>query len=312
MTLPRQVFPDRFYQITRRTMQKQYLLHPDDETRETFRFCLQRAAERHRIDVMGYCSMSNHYHAVIYDRFGNYPAFLELFHVLLARSINALRGRTDCFWSSSQTSVQWLPDVATIVDKLVYTFTNPVKHCVVERIEQWTGANGYGSFMSGTPARVNRPKFFFKKGKAASQPPQVVLTMVIPAVLGNPDAFRSRVQRAIDLRLIELAQERRDEGKRIIGLSHVIDRGWRYIPEDKPLTRADRIKVSPTYASKDPEVRRAVSELRNAFLDNYRTARRAWLAQEPYKFPLGTYWLARHARVRVIEPIFNFDDADEA
>jgi hypothetical protein len=39
------------------------------------------------------CAMSNHYHAVIYDRAGRYPEFIEHFHKLLARSQNALRGR---------------------------------------------------------------------------------------------------------------------------------------------------------------------------------------------------------------------------
>lgn len=304
--------PARFYLITRRTLRKQYLLHPDDKTRETFRFCIARAAEKHRIDVVGYCSMSNHYHAVIFDRYGNYPAFLELFHVLLARSMNALRRRTDCFWSSSQTSVVWLPDIATVVDKLVYTFTNPIKHRVVEHIDQWPGANGYESFVTGAIVEVNRPTAFFKRGHAATQPKQLVLEMVIPPELGDPDEFRARVQRAIELRLIELAQERQQEGKSITGLRRVLARGWQYIPKDKPLTRAQRMEVSPTFASKDPEVRAAVLQIRNDFLDRYYEARANWLAQEAYRFPMGTYWLARRARVRVNEPIFLFEDRDEA
>jgi hypothetical protein len=37
--------------------------------------------------------MSNHYHAVIFDRNGRYPELVEHFHTLFARSQNALRGR---------------------------------------------------------------------------------------------------------------------------------------------------------------------------------------------------------------------------
>ena len=46
--------------------------------------------------------MSNHYHALIYDRAGRYPEFIEHFHKL--RSPNALRGSWENFWSSEQST----------------------------------------------------------------------------------------------------------------------------------------------------------------------------------------------------------------
>ena len=86
--LPRQVLPRQFYLITRRCTQRDFLLRPDAATNNAFLYCLIAAALRCEIEVLLPCAMSNHYHAVIYDRVGRYPEFLEHFHKLVARSQN--------------------------------------------------------------------------------------------------------------------------------------------------------------------------------------------------------------------------------
>jgi hypothetical protein len=83
--------------------------------------------------------MSNHYHAVIYDRAGRYPKFIEHVHKLVARSQNALRGRWENMWSSEQTCVVKLVGREAVMDKLVYTATNPVADHLVERVHHWPG-----------------------------------------------------------------------------------------------------------------------------------------------------------------------------
>jgi putative transposase len=90
---PRQVLPNQFYLITRRCTQRQFLLRPDASTNNAFTYCLIEAAQRYGVDVVLPCVLSNHYHAVIFDRSGRYPAFIEHFHKMFARSQNALRGR---------------------------------------------------------------------------------------------------------------------------------------------------------------------------------------------------------------------------
>jgi putative transposase len=69
--------------ITRRCTQRQFLLRPDPETNNAFTYCLAEAAQRYEISVLLPCAMSNHYHTVIFDRWGNYPEFVERFHKLL-------------------------------------------------------------------------------------------------------------------------------------------------------------------------------------------------------------------------------------
>ena len=76
------------------------------------------AAQRCQIDVLLPCAMSNHYHAVIFDRWGRYPEFMEHFHKIFAHSQNALRGRWENFGSSEQACVVQLVDLQDVIDKL--------------------------------------------------------------------------------------------------------------------------------------------------------------------------------------------------
>jgi putative transposase len=101
--------------------------------------------------------MSNHYHAVIYDRAGRYPEFIEHVHKLVARSQNALRGRWENLWSCEQTCVVKLVGREAVMDKLVYTATNPVADHLVERAHQWPGVNGLAALLSGRALRATRP-----------------------------------------------------------------------------------------------------------------------------------------------------------
>ena len=71
-------------------------------------------------------------------------SFLEQFHKLLARSQNALRGRWENMWSSEQTCVVKLMDREAVIDKLVYTATNPVADHLVDRVHCQPGVNGLG------------------------------------------------------------------------------------------------------------------------------------------------------------------------
>jgi putative transposase len=156
------VLPRQFYLITRRCTQRQFLLRPDPATNNAFLYCLIDAARRCEIDVLLPRAMSNHYHVVIYDRAGRYPEFIEHFHKLVARSQNALRGRWANFWSSEQTCVVKLIDREAVLDKLVYTATNPVLDHLVERVYQWPGVNGLPALLSGRTLRATRPLHFFR------------------------------------------------------------------------------------------------------------------------------------------------------
>src|SRR5690606_21167205 len=133
MSRPREVLPGRSYLISRRCSQRLFLMRPDAETNQAYVYCLAEAARRFEVDVLFTVAMSNHHHTGIYDRHGNYPAFLEYFHKLFAKCQNVLRGRWENFWSNEQTSVVRLVSSEDVLKKLTYAVCNPVQAGLVER-----------------------------------------------------------------------------------------------------------------------------------------------------------------------------------
>jgi hypothetical protein len=119
MSLPRPVYPGTTSMVTRRCTQRQYLLRPDRETNNAVIYCLAVAAQRCNIDVILFTQMSNHIHHALYDRLGNAPAFYEHFHKLLAKCMNALRGRWENFFASEQVCVVRMDTREELIRRLV-------------------------------------------------------------------------------------------------------------------------------------------------------------------------------------------------
>jgi hypothetical protein len=61
MTLPRQVVAGRDYMITRRCSERRFFLRPDDETNNTFIYCLALAVQRAKVELNFALAMANHY-----------------------------------------------------------------------------------------------------------------------------------------------------------------------------------------------------------------------------------------------------------
>jgi len=148
--------------ITRRCTQRLLLMRPDAKTNQAFVYCLALAAERYEIDVLFTVAMSNHHHTGIYDRHGNYPAFLEYFHKLFAKCQNSLRGRWENFWSSEQTSVVQLVDPEDILEKIAYALCNPVESGLVDKAKQWPGVSSFSATVEGKSLAAKRPEHFFR------------------------------------------------------------------------------------------------------------------------------------------------------
>ena len=293
--LPRPVLPRRFYLVTRRCAQRQFLLRPAAATNNAFLSCLIAAALRSEIDVLLPCAMSNHYHAVIYDRAGRYPEFIEHFHKLLARSQNVLRGRWENLWSCEQTCVVNLVDRDAVIDKLVYTASNPVADHLVDRVHHWPGVNGLAAPLAARPPRATRPLHFFRPD--GNMPDALELPLTLPAELGPAAAVCSELRDRV--RTVELgrAAERARTGRRVLGRRAVLAQSW---CED-PVTVEPRRNLRPHIATRS-QWPRIEALLRNrAFVTDYARARAQWRNGLPAVFPAGTYGLRRFASVPVLE-----------
>jgi REP element-mobilizing transposase RayT len=293
--LPRQVLPRQFYLITRRCTQRQFLLRPDGATNHAFLYCLIDAAVRCDVELLLPCAMSNHYHVVIHDRAGRYPEFIEHFHKLLARSQNALRGRWENFWASEQTCVVKLVGREAVLDKLVYTATNPVLDHLVERVHHWPGVNGFSALVTGRPLRATRPLHFFRPD--GSMPDAVELALTIPPELGTAGAVISELRDRVHAVEIERAAERLRTGGRVHGRRRVLAQSWR----DRPASDEPRRNLRPGVATPSKWARIEALLRNRALVAEYADARARWQQGAAGVFPLGTYWLQRFASVSILE-----------
>jgi REP element-mobilizing transposase RayT len=292
---PRQVLPNQFYLITRRCTQRQFLLRPDAATNNAFTYCLIEAAQRYGVDVVLPCALSNHYHAVIFDRSGRYPAFIEHFHKMFARSQNALRGRWENLWSSEQACVVRLVGREDVVNKLVYTAANPVQDHLVDRVHHWPGVNGLGALLAGRPLRATRPLHFFRPD--GSMPETVEMPLSIPPELGPAADVLAELRERVRVVEDERAAERQRTGGRVCGRRAVLAQSWR----GQPTSREPRRNLRPRVAAQNKWARIEALLRNRAFVEAYTTARAAWRDGIPVVFPPGTYWLCRFAQVAVAE-----------
>lgn len=283
---------EQFYLITRRCTQRQFLLRPDDATNNAFMYCLAVAAIKCGIDVIYTLAESNHHHTVIFDRYGLVSAFVEHFHKLLARSQNALRGRWENFWSSDEPCITRLLDRDTVIEKIIYTASNPVKDRLVERAHHWPGPNAYSAFMNGRTIRATRPRHFFRD--AGPMPEEVTLNLVIPEQLGSASDVIREVRDGVAAVEESARLERQTTGTRVIGRRRILDQSWKSSPSSAEPRRNRRPRFAGSVAVRVP----ALASYR-AFLGAYRRARLRWLQGMPTLFPVGTYWLSRFAFVPI-------------
>lgn len=294
VTRPRQVLPGQFIMVSRKCTQGQFLLLPDDEVNNAFAYCLAEAARRFDMEIILTIVEANHHHTCLFDRHGRYPEFIQHLHKMLARCLNAYRGRWENFWVAEEVCVTVLLDRETVIDKLVYAATNPVKDLLVERVHHWPGVNGYLNLVNRRPLRASRPRFFFRPD--GPMPEKVELEFVIPPELGGEDEVIRELRERVAQVEQEVLETRKRTGRSILGRRRVLEQSWR----DSPSSIAPRRNLRPRFAGRK-ESRIAALQAFREFLSSYREARRSWLAGEPTTFPIGTYWLARIAPVTVAE-----------
>jgi putative transposase len=278
--------------ITRRCTQRQFLLRPDPATNNAFIYCLAVAALRAGILVFFTAAESNHHHTGIFDPLGTYPDFIEHFHKLLAKCMNALRGRWENFWSSEQTSVLRLVDPADVLDKAVYALTNPVKDNLVAKVTDWPGVNAFEALLAGGTISAVRPDFFFRED--GPMPESVTLTLHRPPEFADMTAeeFADMLRARVEAVEADAEAKRRVAGKRVLGRQAVLDQDWR----DSPSSHAPRRALSPRVAAKNKWSRIEALRRNREFGNFYRTAFEAFRrGVRDVLFPAGTFWLRRFA-----------------
>lgn len=286
MSVARPILPGSIYLLTRRCSQRQFLLRPDELVNQAFLYCLAEAAHRYQIGLIGWLAMSNHYHAVVYDPLGRLPDFACHFHQMLAKCLNVHRSRWENFWSSEPPTYTLLVRPSDVLDKLVYTFLNPIKDHLVESVARWPGASSW-SVLCGEVQNVKRPDFYFRPDGGM---PEVVplRTVVPPGFVGSRESWAARVRAAVTKAEWDLRQKRVSDGTRVLGREGVCSMP----PFDRPQTPAPRRQLRPLIACRDAASRIAALEALKRFRAAYREARARFVAGvRDVVFPAGTFAL---------------------
>lgn len=286
MALPREVIPNSCYMITRRCFERRLYLLPHELINEAFFYCLGIAAEHAGVELLFSLANSNHHHTGIYDRYGTYPDFIQHFHKLLARCVNAIRGRNDSVFSSEQANVVRLVEPNDVFEKMIYALTNPVKDHLVQHAHQWPGASSLAATRDGATITVKRPAYFRNDG---DMPESVTCQFQRPPGFTDWSAERwaLAIEERVDTLERQIAAELRRTGRFVMGRKNVVRQSW----NARPMTRERRGRKVPIIAAKSKWARVEALQRNKAFLVAYRRARVAFMeGTEPIPFPPGTYF----------------------
>ncbi|MBI5068860.1 MAG: transposase [Deltaproteobacteria bacterium] len=280
MTAPRQVLPGATYLVTRRCTQRQFLLRPGRLVNEVFLYLLALGAKRYGVRVHAYCVLSNHYHLLVTDPGARLPAFCQYLDGLVARALNALRGRWESLWAPDSYSAVSLATPQDIIDKAVYVLANPVAAGLVRSGRAWPGLWS-GPELVGTTVTAARPTHFFSSEGAL--PESVALHLTAPPGFASVKAFRDALANALAERE---ASER--SGRSFLGVARVLKQR----PTGQPAPGEPRRALNPRVAARDKWKRVEMLGRLTGFLVAYREA---WEARRAGKhgvaFPFGTYLL---------------------
>lgn len=291
---PRRILPGSTYLVTRRCTQRQFLLTPTTRRYvQAFLYCLAYAADRTGVRIHAVIVMGNHYHLVVTDTRGVLPMFTECLNKLVAKCMNAMRGRWENFWASEAVSYVRLLDDEAIIDKVAYTLCNPVLEGLVKCGDEWPGLR------IGSPGTysVRRPrKFFREKG---TMPASLALEVTTPALTASSAReAQQRIDRVVAERELAARDHIRKAGRQFLGRRAVIEQD----PFASPATREARRKLSPQVASRNKWLRIETLFECVEFAKEYGAALMAWCREERDAiFPAGTYLMRVRHQVRCAE-----------
>ena len=289
--------PGCSYKVTRRCLERRLFLAPGRDPTKLVNFigyCLAYTAKKHDIQVHAAVMMSNHYHIDVTDPHGELAAWKQNFNSMLARGLNALRGRDDSFWAGKGPCDTLHPSGDDSLLDLVYTITNPVKEGLVKWSRQWPGFSTAG-WRFGETRTFQRPDWFFDPN--GSMPEAASLTLARPRSFEELDeqALHDKLSAAVREAEQRAQAKLRSKQRRFMGLRKIAKQGWNRVAT----TFEERFQQTPKVASSSKWLRLAQLQRDRDWEREYANARERWRAGEAAVFPVGTYWLRRFAGVAV-------------
>ena len=310
MTPPRYIESGQLCFITARTVGRMFFLLPERAVVKLVGFIFALAVRTYGIRVHDVLFMSNHFHILATDVEGRLPDFMNYLNSLLARALNALRGRSGSVFEKHYNLVIATDDEA-ILQHATYTLANPCQAGLVRRSAQWVGFSSrrmtYGKSMTfarpklglwkklldvPVPGRTGQNVKRAQHRRNRSKLPETVeFTLHRPPVRGgvSDEGVREEVLQRLDAKEMELIRQRAKRGTSVIGMGKVLAQKWWSFPGSPDAM----FKTTPHVSGRSKWARIEMLGQMKTFVGAYRRARARFLAGiRDVLWPRGT-WLMR-------------------
>ncbi len=317
MTPPRYNVPGQRCFVTVQAVGRSFRFVPVQKVRDSIMFLFARYVTKYGLLVHEFLFMSNHFHFVVTDPKGKLSDFLQHFDSMLSRQLNALRGTTGTNFEKDP-GILVIADDDGLLDKAVYTLVNPVAAHLVDRLAQWKAPSSlnmeYGQAIEfprptcGMWTESRRPRrksdhpdsWRLKYRGRSSAPETATLTLARPPIEQDMSdgELREEVLNRARQRERELAKERREQGRKVVGWRNVLLEHFLSIPSSPRALFKRRPRVTGT----DPVECAALRTIIRRFERTYRRAVEALKSahskeegkdSELPEFPHGTLQIAR-------------------
>ena len=290
MTLPAPVYPHGLYLLSRRVIWQLFLLLPDREAVQIFKYALGTSLTkpRCRVQVHGGVLMSNHLHLVTYDPKGERTEFLAGYYSVLARAINKHRGRKGrLFDLPGYKDKRPIMDPDSALRALVYLICNPVQAGLVEWPHEWPGSLGDWRQILTVPISATKPTVFFdqRSSSAGGSSDEVLYYLTkLPCYVGMEDEdYEAMIREAVEAECRRIHAER---DAPVLGVKAALS-----LPVDTRTRTPDReIDRDADRFCCDPSRVQEFLELWLEWVALYFAVRDKWIAgkREGLEFPPGT------------------------
>ena len=271
--------------VTRRCLDRRYFMRPDADVRAALEYLMAVGMARFGVAIVAAAFLSNHYHLILSDPLGRYPAFLQWFDSLVARVVNCRRGRSGRFWDGEQVHVEVLLDAEAVERKIVYVMANAVAAGLVEHGREWPGVRSSPQAWVRPAKVVRRPDWFFRPDGV--MPEEAELSYAMPPTHEGMEAaeFVARIARRVGEEEARLRVVQREAKRPFLGVRGVLRQRW----WSRPTTSEVRRQVKPLVAGPRETCKAALEAIRS-FRWSYWDALEAWRAGDrQVSFPPGTW-----------------------
>jgi len=300
MSLPRMSVPGGTYLVTRTTVMSLYLLTPNQTVNQVFEYCLAWAAQKYSVLLHAVSVESNHFHIELTDVLGQLSEFVQEFDSRVARCLLEYyrkrfpERRLDALWSPAESfNATLLINANAVLDKLVYTLTNPVKDGLVPDYRKWPGFNTRPSDWRGRVRRAKRPDYYF-----TNTPEEIEYRIVPPSQLvqgRNLEGLIADVETEIRERQSQAATDMAAQGRTFKGVKAILKTDPFSSPSTpRPVGNLNR----QVAAGGDRKALSLATKALQAFRYAYREAWKRFRQGLEAVFPGGTLLMHRRFGVR--------------